>query len=94
MWKSIIIVKFVHVSSVTRTVSDCKELHEECGVVGFYGVEGAATHAFLALQSIQHRGQQGCGISVVRPGAPGCARRALTGTIPRICMTKMTINNI
>ena len=57
----------MHVSSVTRTVSDCKELHEECGVVGFYGVEGAATHAFLALQSIQHRGQQGCGISVVRP---------------------------
>ncbi|MBP5172842.1 MAG: amidophosphoribosyltransferase [Bacteroidales bacterium] len=42
-------------------------MHEECGVVGFYGVEGAVSHAFLALQSIQHRGQQGCGIAAVRP---------------------------
>ena len=40
-----------------------RELHEECGVVGFYGVDHAATHAFLALQALQHRGQQGCGIA-------------------------------
>ncbi len=56
----------MHVSSVTRT--DTRELHEECGVVGFFGVEKAASHAFLALQSLQHRGQQGCGIAAVLPG--------------------------
>lgn len=44
-----------------------RELHEECGVVGFFGVDHAATHAFLALQALQHRGQQGCGIASVRP---------------------------
>jgi len=55
----------VHVSSVART--DTRGLHEECGVVGFYGVEGATAHAFLALQSLQHRGQQGCGIAAVLP---------------------------
>ena len=48
-------------------VHGTSELHEECGVVGLYGVDGAVSHAFLALQSIQHRGQQGCGIAVVRP---------------------------
>ena len=44
-----------------------RELHEECGVVGFYGVDHAATHAFMALQALQHRGQQGCGIASLRP---------------------------
>ena len=44
-----------------------RELHEECGVVGFFGVDHAATHAFLALQALQHRGQQGCGIAALRP---------------------------
>ena len=44
-----------------------RELHEECGVVGFFGVDHAATHAFLALQALQHRGQQGCGIAAVGP---------------------------
>ena len=44
-----------------------RELHEECGVAGFYGVDHAATHAFLALQALQHRGQQGCGIASRRP---------------------------
>ena len=34
-------------------------------MVGFYGVDRAATHAFLALQSLQHRGQQGCGMATV-----------------------------
>lgn len=44
---------------------DDRELHEECGVVGFFAVEHAATHAFLALQALQHRGQQGCGIAAL-----------------------------
>ena len=46
---------------------ESRELHEECGVVGFYGVDHAAAHAFLALQALQHRGQQGCGIAALGP---------------------------
>ena len=41
-----------------------RELHEECGVLGIYGVEHAPRLAFLALQALQHRGQQGCGMVV------------------------------
>ena len=40
-----------------------KEIHEECGVLGIYGAEQASRLAFLGLQSLQHRGQQGCGIA-------------------------------
>ena len=48
-------------------VPDTRELHEECGVVGLFGVDHAATHAFMALQALQHRGQQGCGICALDP---------------------------
>ena len=52
---------------------NCKdEIHEECGVVGIYGVEHAARVAYMALQSLQHRGQQGCGIAAV--GSDGSIR--------------------
>ena len=44
-----------------------EELHEECGVLGIYGVEDASRKAFLALQALQHRGQQACGIAVCDP---------------------------
>ena len=39
-----------------------EELHHECGVFGIYGVDNAAQYAYYALHSLQHRGQQGCGI--------------------------------
>ena len=48
-------------------LSETAALHEECGVVGFYGVPDAASQAFMALQAIQHRGQQGCGIAAAGP---------------------------
>ena len=32
--------------------------------MGIYGVENASEQAFLALQALQHRGQQACGIAV------------------------------
>ena len=41
------------------------ELHEECGVVGCFGVEQASRQAYHALLSLQHRGQQGCGIAAI-----------------------------
>ena len=43
------------------------EIHEECGVFAAFGVEKAAQAAYLALQDLQHRGQQGCGIAVAGP---------------------------
>ena len=44
------------------------ELHEECGVVGCYGVEEAARIARMGLLCLQHRGQQGCGIAAIDEG--------------------------
>ena len=38
-------------------------LHEECGVVGIFHHESAATHAYFALHALQHRGQEGAGIA-------------------------------
>ena len=43
------------------------ELHEECGVLGIYGVGKAPRKAFLGLQALQHRGQQACGMAVAAP---------------------------
>lgn len=37
-------------------------VHHECGVLGIYGVQNAAQLAYYALHSLQHRGQQSCGI--------------------------------
>ena len=37
-------------------------LHEECGVFGAFDVSDAASITYYALHSLQHRGQEGCGI--------------------------------
>ena len=37
-------------------------IHEECGVFGIYGVPDAANLVYYGLHSLQHRGQEGCGI--------------------------------
>ena len=44
---------------------DGRELHEECGVFGVYGVPDAASLTYYGLHSLQHRGQEGCGIVAV-----------------------------
>jgi amidophosphoribosyltransferase len=38
-------------------------LHEECGVFGVYGAEGAAAVVALGLHALQHRGQEAAGIT-------------------------------
>ncbi len=49
--------------------SNCKyrddKLHHECGVLGIYGVEDASGLAYYGLHTLQHRGQQSCGIVTV-----------------------------
>ncbi len=40
-------------------------LHEKCGVFGVYGVADASSIIYYALHSLQHRGQEGCGIVCV-----------------------------
>lgn len=39
-----------------------REIHDECGVFGIYGVEHAASLTYYGLHALQHRGQEGCGI--------------------------------
>ena len=39
-----------------------RQIHEECGVFGVFGVEKAASLTYYGLHSLQHRGQEGCGI--------------------------------
>ncbi len=38
-------------------------LHEECGVIGVYGADGAAAITALGLHALQHRGQEAAGIT-------------------------------
>lgn len=45
-----------------------KELHEECGVFGVWGVPHAAEVTYYGLHALQHRGQEGCGIVSVSDG--------------------------
>ncbi|MDE5891101.1 MAG: amidophosphoribosyltransferase, partial [Bacteroidales bacterium] len=42
-----------------------RELHEECGVFGVWGVPDAASLTYYGLHALQHRGQEGCGIVAV-----------------------------
>ena len=48
--------------------SDDRELHEECGVFGVFGVDKAAELAYYGLHALQHRGQEGCGIVSCQDG--------------------------
>ena len=41
------------------------KFHEECGVVGIYGHPEAATHIYLGLHALQHRGQESAGIATL-----------------------------
>ncbi len=45
-----------------------REIHEECGVFGVIGVDNASTLAYYGLHSLQHRGQESCGIVAVDSG--------------------------
>lgn len=42
-----------------------RSLHEECGIFGVYNVKDASNVLYFGLHSLQHRGQEGCGIVTV-----------------------------
>ncbi len=44
---------------------DDREIHEECGVFGVFGIPEAASLTYYGLHSLQHRGQESCGIVTV-----------------------------
>ena len=43
-------------------------LREECGVFAVYALDNAASYIYYGLHSLQHRGQEGCGIVTVDDG--------------------------
>ena len=47
----------------TTNPFDGDKLHEECGVIGVYGADGAAALTALGLHALQHRGQEAAGIT-------------------------------
>ncbi|MDR1815910.1 MAG: amidophosphoribosyltransferase, partial [Clostridiales Family XIII bacterium] len=59
-----------------------RELHEECGVFGIAGVQrrgddataDAAVSTYVGLFSLQHRGQEACGIAVNDAGVISCRK--------------------
>ncbi len=51
--------------------------HDECGVVGIFGAENAASLSYFALTSLQHRGQESAGIAVSDPKS-GSADKKIT----------------
>ncbi len=46
------------------SIFDVKGLHEECGVIAIYNVNHASENIYYGLHSLQHRGQEGCGMVV------------------------------
>ena len=43
-------------------MDDIRGINEECGVFGIWGHERASDLTYIALHSMQHRGQEGAGI--------------------------------
>ncbi|RDE05189.1 amidophosphoribosyltransferase [Sphingomonas aracearum] len=48
---------------LTTNPLDDDKLHEECGIFGVYGSDGAAALVALGLHALQHRGQEAAGIT-------------------------------
>ena len=52
--------------------TETEQIHEECGVFGIYNPlgEDAASSVYYGLSSLQHRGQESCGIAVSDTSGP------------------------
>ena len=58
-------------TKMNNGIEDSK-LKEECGVFGMYDLDGndVASSIYYGLFSLQHRGQESCGIAVSRTDGP------------------------
>ena len=63
---------------------EVKSLNEECGIFGIWGHPQAAQVTYFGLHSLQHRGQEGAGVGVVKlhahPGEEYVFRERAMGT--------------
>ena len=48
---------------LTTNPFDDDKLREECGIFGIWGADNAASFVALGLHALQHRGQEGAGIT-------------------------------
>jgi len=48
---------------LTTNPFDDDKLHEECGIFGIWGADNSASFVALGLHALQHRGQEGAGIT-------------------------------
>ncbi len=64
-------------------VSD-REIHEECGVFGVWGVPEAASLTYYGLHTLQHRGQESCGIVAVDQEGEGFSRVRGEGLVTEV----------
>jgi len=57
-------------------ITDSEKLHEECGVFGVFSHKtvNVASTVYYGLFSLQHRGQEGCGIAVNDKGVIHCEK--------------------
>ena len=46
-------------------ITNDRKLNEACGIFGVFGVHDAASLTYYGLHALQHRGQEGCGITCV-----------------------------
>ena len=55
-----------------HNIIPARHIHEECGVFGIFTPQEAdvASYAYYALYSLQHRGQESCGIAVSETNGP------------------------
>ncbi len=68
---------------MNQYVSD-REIHEECGVFGVYGVPEAASLAYYGLHALQHRGQESCGIVSVNAQTQEFSRKRGEGLVTEV----------
>lgn len=61
-----------------------RELHEECGVFGVFGVPNAASLTYYGLHALQHRGQEGTGIVCVDRAEGELRRVKGTGLVTEV----------
>ena len=54
-----------------------RTLREECGVFGAFGIDRAAAATLVGLGTLQHRGQEGCGIATLEKEGRIAVRKGL-----------------